>query len=410
MGLPRVDLIVRRMELPLNLALNLAKVVEFQIPNLLPSSEEEVACSYLADKPAQEGVPGTLTIFLVLKKILQRYLQLCDESSLKIVHVLPSTLALLNFGGLVFPAMKKGCVLWVQQTTEGVEFVGAVHHRLTSSTFIPASDQESLSSWLEVEAGQFRSQSLPTPEIPLSIYALGLHEPITAPADPHSTFQVLRSPSDWVLKTLASTSMLDRLGSHIPALLVSIAGLRRTPATVDLLPAERHKKHPQWILAPTYALTGIILLLILGLILRGPIQQKQYASQLDFAVAGLEPEVRKMRALEENMQDLERRTGVIEGYKLGNLKVLSGLKELSILLPSDTWIMDFNYRNDTFEIYGISNSATSLPQLIDNSPVFKGSEFVAPVARDAAGKEVFRIRTRLESQPGAPAIPISANK
>jgi len=114
--------------------------------------------------------------------------------------------------------------------------------------------------------------------------------------------------------------------------------------------------------------------------------------------------------LEENMQDLERRTGVIEGYKQGNLKVLSGLKELSILLPNDTWIMDFNYRNDTFEIYGISNSATSLPQLIDNSPVFKGSEFVAPVARDNAGKEVFRIRTRLESLPGVPAIPIPANK
>ena len=193
-------------------------------------------------------------------------------------------------------------------------------------------------------------------------------------------------------------------------MIAACSGLGRFPVSVDLLPAERRKKHSRWVLIPTYVLAGINVLIILALAMRGPVQFRKYSDLLTGEVTRLEPEVRKMRTIEEKMRDLERRSTVINQFKKGNAQLLAALRELSVILPSDSWIMDFSCRNNTFEIYGISNSATSLPQLIDNSPLFMGSEFVAPVARDSNGKEVFRIRMRLEGVEPAPSKASSKDK
>ena len=77
--LPRQETVMRQLVLPLDAEANLAKVVEYQLVNLLPSEDALVAYDYAAFR--QEGSPGSLrvSVFLVLREVLDRYLELCEE-------------------------------------------------------------------------------------------------------------------------------------------------------------------------------------------------------------------------------------------------------------------------------------------------------------------------------------------
>jgi Tfp pilus assembly protein PilN len=396
LSLPRTEFIVRQIELPSDSGANLAQIVEYQLISLVPSAEEEIVHSFIAGKPAKEGEKWIITIFLAMKSILQRCLSLCDESGLRVSHIAPSSYALEKFCLILTPPIRKGNILLMQETSGGIEFVRLRQGCMAGSVHYSTSEAGERSELISKEAEQFRAQTDMGEEALLHVYSAGRTDAAGLALDSRIALHIMQSPSDWPLKTVAPTVLFNKFKEHMPALIAACIGLRRFPLSVDLLPEERRKKHSRWILVPTYALAGIVAAILLAMGLRGPLQMQKYSQLLYAEVIRLEPEVRKMRSVEEKMQDLERRAAAIQNFRKGNYQMLAALNELSVILPSDSWIMDLSCRNNIFEIYGTSSSATSLPQLIDNSPLFKGSEFVAPVARDSNGREVFRIRMRLE--------------
>jgi len=138
-----------------------------------------------------------------------------------------------------------------------------------------------------------------------------------------------------------------------------------------------------------------------------------YSVKLTQETSRLEPEVKKIRSVERQISDLQRRIDLLVGFQNSNSTLLVALNELSKIIPKTTYIMDLTYRNQTIEIYGLSESATALPQIIDNSPQFRGAEFIAPITRDGSGKEVFRIRMQLkaeQAQATQPAIVPDINR
>ena len=66
--LPRQETVMRQLVLPLDAEANLAKVVEYQLVNLLPSEDALVAYDYASFQ--QEGSPGNLrvSVFLVFRR------------------------------------------------------------------------------------------------------------------------------------------------------------------------------------------------------------------------------------------------------------------------------------------------------------------------------------------------------
>jgi hypothetical protein len=53
-------------------------------------------------------------------------------------------------------------------------------------------------------------------------------------------------------------------------------------------------------------------------------------------------------------------------------------------------------KNQTVDIYGASESAAALPQILDNSPYLKEAEFIGSITKDGSGKEIYRIRMKME--------------
>ena len=142
--------------------------------------------------------------------------------------------------------------------------------------------------------------------------------------------------------------------------------------------------------------------------LRPTIQDRNYARQLRREIRRLEPEVKKVRLIEDQISGLQGRSNLLNELKSSHRQSLDALNELSVVLPASTAVLDLTLKNQTIEIFGSSEGAAALPQLLDNSPVFKEAEFVAPITRDSLGREIYRIRMKLEQAGGeSRAIPLS---
>ena len=160
-----------------------------------------------------------------------------------------------------------------------------------------------------------------------------------------------------------------------------------------------------------YGLLAVNCLLIFALLIRGRVQESIFSAQLGQEISRLEPEVKKVRKVEEQMGQLLRRAETVSEYKGRNTEVLGALAELSSILPKDTFVTDLNFKAGVIEINGLSGTAAALPQIIDNSPRFKEVEFVSAITRStlSADKEGYRLRMKLEvesrpstSLPGQP--------
>jgi general secretion pathway protein L len=100
----------------------------------------------------------------------------------------------------------------------------------------------------------------------------------------------------------------------------------------------------------------------------------------------IEGEIELLQPDVSYMEELKREAGEIQGgleqlraAGSGGWPVLSLLKELTKIIPEDTWVTNLVYKNDTVEITGYSSSASALIPIIERSPFFTGVEFTAPV-------------------------------
>lgn len=77
--------------------------------------------------------------------------------------------------------------------------------------------------------------------------------------------------------------------------------------------------------------------------------------------------------------------------------ILDVVEQLSKLLPKDTWLSSFEYREGKFVLRGLSASASGLINLLEESPLFKQAMMVSPVIRDAQhALDQFQLETTLE--------------
>jgi hypothetical protein len=118
-----------------------------------------------------------------------------------------------------------------------------------------------------------------------------------------------------------------------------------------------------------------------------------------------------VRAVERVQRELERKRkllGTITGIEASAVRPLPVLRDLTDLLPSDTWLTTLSLDSKGVELTGQAAAASALIPLLENSPRLERVEFSSPVTR-GRDKEQFRIRAAWESG-GASAIgtPVAA--
>jgi general secretion pathway protein L len=76
------------------------------------------------------------------------------------------------------------------------------------------------------------------------------------------------------------------------------------------------------------------------------------------------------------------------------------LRELTVILPDDTWVERLQIRGDNVQIIGQSAKASALIGIVESSKFFSGAGFTSPVTIDPrTGKERFVLGARIGREP-----------
>ena len=168
---------------------------------------------------------------------------------------------------------------------------------------------------------------------------------------------------------------------------------------MNLLDKGMHKS-PKPAMALTIALLSV--LAALGLFwLVSPLQiAEKRVEIIDREIAVRKGEVKKIEALKADLERTEEEIAAIETFKTSRPVTLNLLKEMTRVLPTNTWLSRIRFTESTVEIEGYAASATAILPKLEASGYFKKVEFASPTSRDMRlNTDRFSIKMEIEGLP-----------
>lgn len=394
LALPRTSVFVRPMELP-TVGGDMREMVRLNLEGHLPFATEDTAFDFIPLPAEAEGLPREETLQRVLlaaaePRIVESALRIAEEARLR-----PTSLTVAAHDLVALARPERGQrVVWLHHTGASADILCLSGPSLVLSRAAPAPDEASVVDevrrtlsavrWKECDAiwisGDLPIEALATAPLPAPV-----REPAYTPR---------------ALARLATLPSEDR-GVHELAL--AVASARRVPP-LDLLPLRlrpRRLSRPQAVTLGLAALTA--LLLITALMVPGLREQRQL-KRINAEIARLDPQVRAVEQVARELERKRRLLGTITGIETSAIRPLPMLRELTDLLPSDTWLTTLSMDGKGVELTGQAAAASGLIPVLENSPRLERVEFSSPVTR-GRDKEQFRIRAAWEA--GAAQVPVA---
>ncbi len=163
---------------------------------------------------------------------------------------------------------------------------------------------------------------------------------------------------------------------------------------LNLLPADlRHR--PFRLPGPAAVLSGIIVVLML-LLVATPFQvMRDVNRSLHAELRSLQPLALEVERLRERRAELEEERLRLVHKRLEYPPLTDALSELAAVMPDHAWLSSLEISGPRVVLNGQSRAAAGLIAHIESSPFFEDSRFAAPVSRDRAGMETFRVNLDL---------------
>lgn len=147
------------------------------------------------------------------------------------------------------------------------------------------------------------------------------------------------------------------------------------------------------------ALVGLLALLTAALVAVPLVRKLEASDALESRVAEAAEAATAARSLAEELERLRARSGFVVGRRLERPTVSELLRELTILLPDDTWLHRLTVEGDEVSIAGLSPSSTALVARIDAHPWFQQVSYGAPTLQRRGSKlEAFDLTLRLSAE------------
>jgi general secretion pathway protein L len=165
---------------------------------------------------------------------------------------------------------------------------------------------------------------------------------------------------------------------------------------VNLLPPEKRERPYK-----RYQLLNLSLLLILLLLFIGnlilPLWQKSILlKKLEKELEENKSKANQVAALRDQVTSARNENRFLEEKKRTTWSVLDILLELTLLLPDDTWVSNFEVRDNTVHLHGQSMASASLIPILETSKLFQNVTFRSPVTRSKKNNtERFHISAEL---------------
>ncbi len=183
-----------------------------------------------------------------------------------------------------------------------------------------------------------------------------------------------------------------------------------SPSVVDVA-SQDADKHPELNFLPgsgptrrtrlhgavSAALTLLAVVLLAGIIQVPLSAQRERIEELEQQVAQAKKEALTARALQDQIEQALQQGRYILDKKKNHPPFIHVLDELTKILPDNTWLFRLRYTADgEINLFGNSAAASNLLSQIEDSPLFEGVQYRAPVTRDQRiNAERFHLSTRV---------------
>ena len=359
--LPRHEVIVRQLTLTGVSDRDLSQAVRFQIDGLHPYNEEDTIYDF-----ARIGKSANVVVGITKRETVSRYVELFAEAGIKTASftfsaaVLYSSLRL--FGDEPAPGF-----LAVDDRGNELEVYGESEARPVFSAAFDA----------------------PNPQLSGRALALALSE-LRLPADsqPRKMAAILPVPT-------VRPETLDLNDVSLPYATALAGACPRLALRANLLPPEQRTNSSRAMYIPSIVLGALLLLSLGGLALYGSWEDRTYRNAVQAEIRKLEPVARRPMALDREINATRQRTILLDSFRKRTQADLDTLNELTKLLPPPGWVMSVEIQRDSIRLNGEAEQAAGLLRVLDQSPLFEGSDFAMPLARSVIG-DTFSIRARRE--------------
>jgi Tfp pilus assembly protein PilN len=381
----------RHASLPLVASENLARVVAYELDRFLPLPADKLFFGFqvLAETPTEIR----LMLMAVMREPVEECLRLLTEATLRPVAV-----------ELAPPAVGKVFVMsgrplppsWLLLHLKGDSF--DLTHFQGAKVNAFAQDRNLLGRELsQAVLAQVDNLATTQPEPQaLGLYGRGMADFRVGILQKHNLEVIY--PSHMTIPGLVPEMSLDQV---LPALGAGLSCLGQAALGVNLLP--QSERAP--VRLGRFSFTTVLLLVFLGLcFLWGAsalIHTRLELYQVNRQIARLSPEAKRMESLLQESRALALQMESLRkiGHSPDKLVIL---KNLTQLIPDNTWLINMRLDKKNVNLSGMSRSASELIPLLDKSGLLNKTEFASPIVTDANKLEHFKITAEfkgLESRP-----------
>jgi Tfp pilus assembly protein PilN len=396
LALSRAAVFVRPIELPA-VSGDLREMVRLNLDGHLPFVAEDTPFDYVALPDDADGARSTEAVHRVLvvaadPRVVESAVRIAEEARLK-----PSSLTVAghDLPALVQPQRGRR-VVWVHRTGATADVLCLLGPALMLSRSVAAADEAAVADEVQRTLAVVRWRGCD------SVWVSGDLEP-EAPALARVGAPVSAPPYTTRAQARLATLPADDRGAHELALAVASG---RRARTLDLLPAglrPRRLSRPQVLTLGVATLTAA--LLVAALMVPG-LREANHLRRVNAEITRIDPQVRTAERLVRELERKRKLLDTITAVENGSMRPLPILRELTDLLPADTWLTTLSLDGKGVEVTGQAAAASTLIPLLENSARFERVEFSSPVTRGRE-KEQFRIRASWEAA-AAPVPPVPA--
>jgi len=397
LGIPRRDIVLRHLDLPSEVADNLKQVIHYQVQSFEPTEEDRFYYDYaLLDG---NGTRKKLTVLLVMvrKALLDDHLRLLLGLGIRPIRVIGSSMGLSNIFLQSRKDMHGKTFILADLSSSALELLALRDGAFVYSREVPRESDQSWKDLILRETDEAASKMRLGSEGALEKIILAGESSEAA----HEEMKI--AVPDCVL--LKNSIQFDIPGENKPhlqeaasALGLAFTGLVRRPSIrMNLLPAELRVRQTRWAYVPAIIFGLAIIGLLIALGFHRMAQNRILIRQLDQEIQLLKAPVERVQSLRNQADTLEQRLKSVEGL-LGKRDMnLEILQELTTILPPDTFLSTYTYRDGTIQMGGSSGSSSELIPKLEKSPLLKDVVPKGPVFKDQqTGKDRFTLEAKLE--------------
>lgn len=396
-GLPRSAATVKPIELP-SVNGETRDMVRFELERHLPFPAEDAPFDYVPLPSEGNGTTaagdGARRVLIVAadRRVVEGALRIAEEAGLRPASV---TVAVHNLLALV-PRLHSGRIVWLHRAGERTEALLLSGATLVLSRSLPGAEgaiADEVRRSLDAVHWKGCDQIWISGDALSSDAQAAFGAPLTEPPYTARARQCLAAVTE------------GPRGEVELALAVALAGRTRP---LELLPEPLRPRRFTQAQLITGGMAALTVLLGLVALLAPGYRESRRLSALNAQVARLDPEV---RAVDKVVQELERKRKLldtVQSIESGNIRPLPVLRELTELLPADAWLTTLSFDSKGVELTGQAAAAAALIPILENSPRLERVEFSSPVTT-GRDRQQFRIRAAWETSPSAPLPPASGS-